>query len=191
MIIRNKSRTVELNPSSMADIAFLLITFFMVTTIFNDEKGLSLMLPPFQQHPITQPVHDRNLYKIQINSTDHLLINGVPNMNLDGVRDELKTFILNNGAVPTLSESPLKAIVSLKADRGTSHKVFIQVLDEIQATYYEIYAERSGIPIDQYRELKLNDSLEKVLYDKGKEGIPMNISIAEPTDGGAGYQAIQ
>jgi biopolymer transport protein ExbD len=181
---RHKSSRVELNASSMADIAFLLIIFFMVTTIFNEEKGLSLMLPPFQQHPVTQPVHDRNLYKIQINSTDQLLINGIPEMNLDGVREELKTFILNNGALTTLSESPLKAIVSLKADRGTSHKVFIWVLDEIQATYYEIYAERAGIPLDQYRELKLNDSKEKELYDRGREGIPMNISIAEPTHAG-------
>jgi biopolymer transport protein ExbD len=182
MNARHKSRPAELNGSSMADIAFLLITFFMVTTIFNEEKGLSLMLPPFQQHPITQPVHDRNLYKIQINSTDHLLINDAPKVNLDGVKDELRNFILNNGTVSTLSESPLKANVSLRADRGTSHKFFIQLLDEIQAAYFEIYAERAGISAEQYRELKLNESKEKLLYDKGKDGIPMNISIAEPTN---------
>lgn len=183
----NKSRAAELNASSMADIAFLLITFFMVTTIFNEEKGLSLMLPPFQQHPVTQPVHDRNLYKIQINSADHFLINGIPKKDLDGVRDELKTFILNNGTVHNLSDSPLKAIVSLKADRGTSHGIFILVLDEIQSAYYEIYAERAGISVEQYRELKLNDDKENTLYNKGKDGIPMNISIAEPTQAEVPY----
>jgi biopolymer transport protein ExbD len=184
MNARHKSRPAELNGSSMADIAFLLITFFMVTTIFNEEKGLSLMLPPFQSDPITQPVHDRNLYKIQINSTDHLLINGIPKINLDGVKEELKTFILNNGTVPTLSESSVKAIVTLKTDRGTSHKAFIQVLDETQGAYYEIYAERVKISVEQYLELKLNDDNERALYDKGRDGIPMNISIGEPIHSG-------
>lgn len=181
MNAKYKSRTTELNASSMADIAFLLITFFMVTTIFNDERGLALMLPPEQ---ITQPVNDRNLYKIQINSNDQFLINGTLNLNLAGIKEEIKTFVLNNGRVSTLSDNPSKAIISLKADRGTSHKVFIEVLDEVQAAYYEIYAVRAGISVEQYRELSLTDPEQKLLYDKGKNGIPMNISIAEPTYAG-------
>ena len=181
MNLRNRSGAAEMNPGSMADIAFLLLTFFMVTTVMKDEKGLPLLLPPYQEQPISQPVTDRNLFKIQINSQDMLLINGTPRTTLEGIRDEIKSFILNNGALPTLSDSPLKAIVSLKADRGTSHHMFMKALDEIQGAYYEIYAERVELTPEQYRKLDLTIKHQKLIYDKGREGIPMNISIAEPT----------
>lgn len=174
----------EISASSMADIAFLLLTFFMVTTIISNEKGLPLLLPPIQTDPVTQPILDRNLFKIQINSNDQLLIEGVPRKNLDDVRNEIKSFVLNDGVDPELSISPVKAIVSLKADRGTSHGAFVSVLDEIQGAYYEIYAERVGLSAEKYRMLDLNNRSEKSTYDKARTGIPMNISIAEPTKAG-------
>lgn len=181
MNLRHRSGAAEMNPSSMADIAFLLLTFFMVTTVMKDEKGLPLLLPPYQEHPISQPVQDRNLFKIQINSQDMLLVNGEARANLEGIRDEIKSFILNNGKLPTLSDNPQKAIVSLKADRGTSYNMFLKVLDETQGVYYEIYAGRVGLTAEQYRELDLNIKSQKLVHDRGREGIPMNISIAEPT----------
>lgn len=181
MDLRHRSGAAEMNPSSMADIAFLLLTFFMVTTVMKDEKGLPLLLPPYQEHPVSQPVQDRNLFKIQINSQDMLLINGESRTNLAGIRDEIKSFVLNNGKIPSLSDNPLKAIVSLKADRGTSHNMFMKVLDETQGAYYEIYADRVGLTAEQYRKLDLSIKSQKLVHDKGREGIPMNISIAEPT----------
>lgn len=57
----------------MADIAFLLLTFFLMTTVINNEKGLMLLLPPLQQGPVTQ-IPDRNLFSIQLNSADQLLV---------------------------------------------------------------------------------------------------------------------
>lgn len=86
---------------------------------------------------------------------------------------------MNNGAHPNLSVSPEKAIVSFKTDRGTSYKAYIATLDEIQAAYYELYAQQAGITPEQFRKLDVRMSSEKILYEKGKKGIPMNISIAE------------
>ncbi|MEL7148015.1 MAG: biopolymer transporter ExbD, partial [Bacteroidota bacterium] len=88
--------------------------------------------------------------------------------------------ILNNDKDPSSSESPEKAIISLKANRGTDYESFIAVLDEVKGAYYEIYGARVGLTSQEYRRLKLDEPAQKALYDRGKEGIPMNISIAEP-----------
>lgn len=101
-----------------------------------------MVLPQFSNIPITAPVHDRNLFAIQINSANEFLIEKEPLKNLDGVKEEIQRFILNNGKDRSSSDSPKEAVVSLKTDRGTSYATFIAALDEIQAAYYEIYAER-------------------------------------------------
>jgi len=87
---------------------------------------------------------------------------------------------MNYGKNRELSDSPEKAIFSIKTSRKTKYRTFISVLDEIKGAYYEIYAERVGISEKRYRNLKLSSPEERELYEKGKEGIPMNISIAEP-----------
>ena len=96
--------------------------------------------------------------------------------------------ILNPTNSEKFAESPKKAIVSFKTDRGTSYEKYIQVLDQLQGAYYQIYADRAGIPIEEYRALDVGNPREKALYQKGKgEGedeIPMAISIAEPTNAG-------
>ncbi|MEQ9415818.1 MAG: biopolymer transporter ExbD, partial [Cyclobacteriaceae bacterium] len=88
-----------------------------------------------------------------------------------------------NGEDPASSDSPEKAIVSFKTDRGTTHKRFVEILDIMQAAYYDIYADQAGVTNEEFRKIAsdLNDPENKRLYDKGREGIPMAISIAEPT----------
>ncbi len=172
-------RSPEISASSMADIAFLLLTFFLVTTIIPNDKGIALLLPESTTAIVT--IHQRNIFKIQINSNDRYLINGEERENLEGLREELKNFILNDSKDKSLSESPSKAIVSLKTDRGTSYQVFVQALDEIQAAYYEIYSSRVNLTPKEYRELNPSAPAQKKIYDSGRKGIPMNISIAEPT----------
>jgi biopolymer transport protein ExbD len=178
--LRRSAAAVD--ASAMADIAFLLLVFFMVTTVIKDEAGLMLLLPPHMERLEPYPIADRNLYKVQINSADQLMVNGERRANLAGVKDEIKAFVLNKGEIETLSDNPTKAVVSLKADRGTSHAAFVRALDELQGAYYEIYAERAGISPAQYRELDLRNPDQRIMYNKGREGIPMNISIAEPTE---------
>ncbi len=97
---------------------------------------------------------------------------------------------MNGGQDKESSDNPEKAIVSLKADRGTSHKVFVEILDAIQAAYHEIYADRAGVTVKQWREISSDPNSAqnpewKEIYDKGrgvlpngKVEIPMNLSIA-------------
>ena len=174
----------EIPNASMADIAFLLLTFFLVTTTMPNDKGLSMQLPP---PPETQPedvkIQERNMFKIQVNSNDALLVEGEPMQDVSGLKEMIKKFILNNGADPKSSDSPDKAIVSFKTDRGTTHKRFVEILDIAQAAYYDIYADQAGVTNEEFRKIAsdLNNPENQRIYNKGREGIPMAISIAEPS----------
>jgi biopolymer transport protein ExbD len=172
----------ELSSGAMADIAFLLLTFFMVTTEMNENKGLALMLPPYMATPPSKPVNERNLFAIRINSNNKIMVEGNELSTFDGLRTEIKEFILNNKRKPNLSDSPQDAVVSIKTDRGTSYKSFLTALDEAQAAYYEIYAERVGLTAKEFRALNVSNPENKKIYEKARQGIPMNISIAEPSD---------
>lgn len=175
------NKMVELNTSSMADIAFLLLTFFLMTTVIKNEKGLMMMLPQWSDIKMTSELKERNIFSIQLNAENGFLVEGERRNSLINLRHELKKFILNQGADNNLSESPAKAVISLKTDRNTSHAAFIYALDEIHAAYFEIYAARAKLKVKQFRELDLNDKEDRKIYDNAREGIPMNISIAEPT----------
>ncbi|MBP9925088.1 MAG: biopolymer transporter ExbD [Cyclobacteriaceae bacterium] len=177
--------TPEIPNASMADIAFLLLTFFLVTTTMPNNRGLSIALPPPPEAtpPDEVKIQERNMFKIQINSSDALLVEGEPREDISNLREEIKEFILNNGKNPASSDNPEKAIVSFKTDRGTSHKRFIQLLDIIQGAYYDIYADQAGVSNEVFRNAASDLSIpqNKAIYDKGREGIPLNISIADPT----------
>jgi biopolymer transport protein ExbD len=176
--------TPEIPNASMADIAFLLLTFFLVTTTIANDRGLQILLPPppeKQQEDVK--IQERNMFKIQVNSSDALLVEGEPMDDVTGLKDMIKKFILNKGADPNSSDNPMKAIVSYKTDRGTSHKRFIQILDIIQNAYYDIYADQAGVTNKRFREAASdqNDQTNREIYTKGTAGIPMAVSIAEPT----------
>lgn len=198
----------EINSGSMADIAFLLLIFFLVTTTIASDKGITLLLPPkpddVEQVDIEIP--ERNLFKVLVNSKDKLLVEGEPLEDVQDIREMVKEFVLNYGKPseemlelynslppelkayakndPESADSPDmgKAVVSFKTDRGTSYDMYIKVLDELKGAYYEIYAARAGVTADEYRLFSAQNPREKELLDKGKEGIPMQISIAEPSN---------
>lgn len=184
--------TPEIPNASMADIAFLLLTFFLMTTTVANDKGILLTLPPPPENiPEDVEIQERNLFKIQVNSYDNVLVEGEPWTGGDrDLVDQIKRFVLNYGNDPMSSDNPLKAIVSIKTDRGTSHKKFIDVLDVAEAAYNEIYAERAGVSVERWRDIAADPNAEGVreLYDKGRGilpgggvEIPKAISIAEPT----------
>lgn len=181
---RSKRGTTEINSSSMADIAFLLLIFFLVTTTIANDKGLTLALPPHpddvEQQDIKIP--ERNIFKILINSSDRLMVENQEMHDVSRLREMIKEFVLNNGVNPNLSDSPEKAIVSIKTNRGTSYERFIEVYNEVQGAYYDIYAERAGVTNEKWREIASNtsDPDNKRIYEKAREGLPMQISIAEP-----------
>jgi biopolymer transport protein ExbD len=203
---RSGRKLPEVNSSSMADIAFLLLVFFLVTTTIATDKGLTLTLPPKadpNQPPPDITKNERNIFKILVNSSDRILIEDEPVTDLSGLRDQVKEFILNFGkpseeyvaiynTLPaplkafsqksaTSSDDPKEAVVSFKADRGTSYDIYIAILDELQGAYYEIYGERVGLTADEFRALDRKKPAEQAKYRTAREGIPMNISIAEPT----------
>lgn len=181
---KGKREMRGIDSSSMADIAFLLLIFFLVTTTIANDKGLTLKLPPNPDdiEDIDVKMSEKNIFKILINSSDKLL---VENEGLDDpkkLREMIKAHVLNYGNDPNLSESPDKAVVSLKANRGTSYDMFIAVYNEAQGAYYDIYAERAGVSNSKWREIAsdLGNPDNKAIYKKAREGIPMAISIAEP-----------
>lgn len=179
----------EINSSSMADIAFLLLIFFLVTTQIADDKGLTLQLPPPPEdiEQVDIKIQERNIFKVLVNAQDRLLIEGELVSDVTRIKDMVKEHVLNNGKDPNKSDSPKDAVVSFKTNRGTSYEMYIGVLDQIQGAYYEMYSERVGITPQEWRDLDTKDPEDKRLYDKGRgrqpDGsldYPMAISIAEP-----------
>jgi len=188
---KKKRANPEINSSSMADIAFLLLIFFLVTTTIANDKGILMQLPPKpdDMEDIDIKIKEHNLFKVYVNSADRLLVEGEPMSDVSGISDMVKEHVLNNGRNPEMSDSPKAAIVSFKTDRGTSYEMYILVLNELNAAYTEMYAARAGVTPAQWRELAndTKDPENKKKYDLGrgfKDGVltfPKNISIAEPS----------
>ena len=174
----------EINSSSMADIAFLLLIFFLVTTTIANDKGLTLFLPPKPDdiEDIDVKMKERDIFKVLMNSNDQLLVEGEPMDDPREIREMVKAHVMNMGRLEKYSVSPEKAIVSVRADRGTTYELYITVLNEIQGAYYDIYADKAGVTNVKWREISSNtsDPENKRIYKAAREGIPMQISIAEP-----------
>lgn len=178
----NKKRgreSAEIDGSSLADIAFLLLIFFLVVTTIDVDTGIGLVLPPIPDDVEPPPVRERNLMNILVNAQGMVLINEQP-AAVASVRERLKEFIDNNGADPDLSESPDDAIVSIKTDRRTPYNVYIDMLDEVMGAYEELRNQESmdrfGVPFS---------SLESGSERRAEiqEAYPKKISIAEPDEG--------
>ena len=176
----NKKSDREINVSSTADIAFLLLIFFLVATTMTVDKGLPIKLPSKIQPDKPIEIHDRNLFKILINSNNDLMVNDEIRNNAQGLKEEIKKFVMNDGKLPHLSDRPKDAVVSFKTNRGTDYSAFIDILDEIKGAYHEIYADQAGMSATAFRQLDTSKPTEYDIYMSAKEGIPMNISIAEP-----------
>lgn len=179
-MIKPRKCTPVSSLSSSADIAFLLLIFFLTTTIINDEKGLLLKLPPKIDSQPPVPIKDRNLYTIKVNAKGRLLVNGKLKKNMQGISLEIHRFVMNHGRLKEFSEKPSKAVVSIATSRNATYSSFIAVFNEVQKSYYQIYAKRVHLTTKQFRELDVNDPVQRELYQLGREGIPMNISISDP-----------
>jgi len=181
---KKKSRSApEINTGSMADIAFLLLIFFLVTTTIASDKGIQILLPPKKDvnAPPPVPLHDKEVFKVLINSKNMLLVEDEP-MSIDNLRAEVKKFVNNRGRDPKSSTNPQKAVVSIKSDRGTSYETYISVLDEIKAGYHELRADYLGITVEQYLNMDRKSKKQKAAYDAASKEYPMQISEAEPTN---------
>jgi biopolymer transport protein ExbD len=119
---RGNRVTAEIPTASMADIAFLLIVFFLVTTTMNQDKGLSLHLPPVAE---TKEVREKNICNVWINAQDQIAFYENEQLTMVPLQN------LRAGIEQRLAAND-KLIVSLKAERQASYRIFVDVLDELK-----------------------------------------------------------
>lgn len=186
-------KTPEVPAASLADIAFMLLIFFLVTTTMDTDLGISRMLPPPAQNE--QPdddvkIKERNVFVVLINKNDQLLVEGRP-MDIRNLKEEAKEFIDNPGNLETLPEKEVKEIpyfgntpiskqvISLQNDRGTSYGVYIAAQNELAAAYNEL---RDELGIRKFG--KKYDDLEDDQQDAIRAIYPQRISEAEPKNYG-------
>lgn len=169
----------EINAGSMADIAFLLLIFFLVTTTIVEDKGLLVKLPIWSEEPPeTKKLKTRNVFSVLVNAQNELLVRGEP-LRIDELRDKTKEFIVNPQKREDLSEAPTMAIISLKNDRGTKYKAYLEVYNELKAAYNELWEDAS--------QRRFGRSYENLTVSQRREvrsDIPLVISEAEPTSFG-------
>jgi len=116
----------------MADIAFLLLIFFLVTTTIYVDTGIGMILPPLSDDD-SPPMNKRNQMNILVNAEGKVLMDGEL-VQISEIQFELEEFILNNGQNPDLSDSPNKAIVSILTQSETPYRIYIDMLDEVIGT---------------------------------------------------------
>jgi biopolymer transport protein ExbD len=166
----------EINAGSMADIAFLLLIFFLVTTTIAEDKGVLVKLPPWSNTPPdVQKMNTRNVYSVLVNAKNQLLVRGEL-MQIGNLKDNTKAFIWNPKKETDKAESPKRAIISLKNDRGTKYGTYLAVYNELKAAYNELRMEEA-----QRRFGKEYEFLDKDQQRAIRSDIPLVISEAEPT----------
>lgn len=141
-----KRSAPEVNAGSMADIAFLLLIFFLVTTTIETDQGISRKLPPMDEEVVDPPpIKEKNIFTVLVNRNDQLLVEDQL-MELKDLREAAVKFLDNGGdgtcahcrgdKDPASSDNPEKAIISLQNDSETSYKAYISVQNELVAAYY-------------------------------------------------------
>ncbi|MBO4588019.1 MAG: biopolymer transporter ExbD [Bacteroidales bacterium] len=188
-----KRKTPGLNTSSMADISFLLLTFFLLTSSINTDQGIARRLPPPLPPNQDKPpeVRERNIFIVKINSKDRLLFNGEIG-DVRDLKDRAKEFLGNPQDKDNLPEKedvyiegfggtyPVsKGIISLQNDRGTSYDMYIQVQNELTAAINEM---RNDLSKDKFG--KGYADINNQQRDAIDKAIPIAISEAEPKNVG-------
>ena len=188
---KGKRKVPDINSSSTADIAFLLLIFFLITTSMDTDRGLARRLPPPPENDKEQKNEDkvkqRNVLQIYLNMYDQLMVNGEI-MNVQQLRAKTKEFVANKYNDESLPEKTSKEVdffgptmvtekhvVSLQNDRSSSYQAYIDVQNELVAAYNELRDELSQEKWGKnYSEL--NEDQQKAV----REVYPQRISEAEP-----------
>ncbi len=184
-------KTPDINASSQADIAFLLLVFFLITTTMDVDKGIPRKLPPMPEQDQKQDdikINRRNIVVVKINSQDKIMVGSSPT-DVSQIKDKIVEFLTNPNDDPNMPEKEIKSIqglgnypvskgvVSLQNDKGTLYNTYIQVQNEIVRAINEM---RDQFSTQRYgkKYAQLGDAQQKIV----KEAIPQNISEAEPKD---------
>ena len=194
----------QVNAGSMADIAFLLLIFFLVTTTIQTDEGLPRKLPKKEQSKPSVQIKQKNLFIILINAKGELLVEDTP-FQLQNLKDEAIAFIDNGAGIdnescdycqglkdPNSSDNPKKAVFSITTDRQTQYKDYIAVQNELVGAY-NVLRDREALRLFGESYIKMNEefdveksnSRKKVLktrLDLIRKMYPLNISDAKPVN---------
>ncbi|SDK71067.1 Biopolymer transport protein ExbD [Salinimicrobium catena] len=193
----------EVNAGSMADIAFLLLIFFLVTTTIETDSGISRKLPPMQEEEVEPPViKQKNIFQVIVSRNNDLLVEDEL-MELGELREAAIAFLDNGGGVgeeacdycqgardPESSDNPEKAVIMLVNDRQTEYGTYIAVQNELVAAYNEL-RDRTAQRLYGKSFTKMEADYDDVNYRGDKERLkeqiqeirdmwPQKLSEAEP-----------
>ena len=190
-----KKKTPDINSSSTADIAFLLLAYFLMTTTMNQDNGLARRLPPMpenEQKTEDIKINRRNIIVVKINSADRLFA-GNEILDISQLKDKIKEFLSNPNDNPNLPEKEVKdiegfgkypvskGVISLQNDRGTSYQAYIAVQNELVKAVNELRDEFSRSHFGKpYSVIIAVEEKEKIV----RTAVPLQISEAEPKDVG-------
>lgn len=192
---KGKRKVPDINSSSTADIAFLLLIFFLITTSMDTDRGLARRLPPPPEKDAKVDdevtVKERNVLQILLNKYDQLMCNG-EQISIGELRERTKEFIANPNDDPNMPEKHPKEIeglgmqmvtekhvISLQNDRGTTYSEYIKVQNELVAAYNELRNE-----LAQEKWGKNYADLDEKQQEAVREFYPQRISEAEPKNYG-------
>jgi biopolymer transport protein ExbD len=178
----------QFSAASMADIAFLLLIFFLVATTMDIDTGLYTIMSPLSDDPNPPEIKERNVWAVLVNSNDQLMVEG-KELPLSRLKEETKEFLRNPQNKENLPEKRkevidrlgeievTKGIISLKNDRNTTYGMFIKVKNELLAAGREVKDEFSMKHFGKnYNDL--SEDLQSIV----KKAAPAIISESEPTD---------
>ena len=183
----------QLPSSSLADIAFMVLIFFLLVSTMDQEMGLQRLLPPMpdpNQKTDDVQIKRRNIMVVRINEADRLLAGGVP-MDVSMLKEKAKEFLLNpmnDESLPEKEEKVIegfgsypisKGVISLQNTRGTSYNAYLKVQNELVKAVNEIRDEFSLANFGKVY-LKLDEDKQRIVRD----AIPQKISEADPKDTG-------
>jgi len=174
MIKKKKLQEASIPTSSMADIAFLLLLFFLVATVIDVDTGLGLTLPEYvpPKERVEIKVDPQRLVAVLVNEQGDVLIDGEI-VSIFQIKNLIKPKLLARVEMP-LSK---KIIVSLKTDRKTIYNQYIAALDQIKLAFFEARDE-----VSQSRFGKRFKDLTTEQQEQMKDAVPIIISLAEPEE---------
>ena len=197
----SRKSSPEINAGSMADIAFLLLIFFLVTTTLTVDAGIARKIPPKEKIPQNIDVNERNVLEVNINRKNELFVDG-KTIPLKELKQIAINFIDNGGGLDinkkpcnwcnglqlkTSSDHPTKAIISIKTDRNTNYETYINTLDILNTAYTHL---RNKLAVKLYgrnyesllEDFKKSNNSDIAIQEKIKlirEKYPLLVSDAE------------
>lgn len=195
--------TPEVNAGSLADIAFLLLIFFLVTTTIETDSGINRKLPPMQDENVIPPIiKQKNIFQVIVNRNNDLLVEDEL-MELKDLRAAALAFLDNGGGVgpeacnycegardQSSSDNPDKAVIMLVNDRQTEYGTYIAVQNELVGAYNEL-RDRTAMKMYGKTFKEMEESYSNINYTGNKERLkeqieeirdmwPQKLSEADP-----------